>query len=57
MEHLQGMNFPATRNQLIENARKEQGPDTDEVIEVLSNLKKDEYQSPAELMHELGGKD
>jgi hypothetical protein len=54
MEHLQGMNFPASKSELIENARIGHGPDTDEVIRVLSGLKKDRYSSPAELMHEIG---
>lgn len=53
LEHLQGLNFPATKDELIESAKKEQGPDTDEVIEFLFRLKKDRYESPAELMHEM----
>lgn len=53
LEHLEGMNFPATKQEIIENAKLEHGPDTGEVIEFLSRLKKDRYESPAELMHEV----
>ena len=47
-------NFPTSKSKLIENARQELGPDTNEVIDLLSRLKKEEYSTPAELMHEVG---
>lgn len=54
LEHLQGLHFPTSKSKLIENAGQELGPDTNEVIDLLSKLKKEEYSSPAELMHEVG---
>ena len=54
MEHLEGITFPASKSQLIDNARRDQGPDTDQVVDFLGRLKKDHYDSPSELMHEVG---
>lgn len=57
MDHLQGLHFPTSKSKLIENARQELGPDSNEVINLFSKLKKEEYNSPAELMHEVGKMD
>ena len=54
MKHLKGKDFPARKNELIEHAKKSEGPDTDEVLKVLKQLEDKEYHTPAEVMKALG---
>jgi hypothetical protein len=50
---LKGADYPASRESLIELARDNEAPD--EVLDELEeNLGEDEYESPAEVMAELG---
>jgi hypothetical protein len=43
-KYLSGVDYPATKDQLIEHARGKGAPD--EVIEALSSLPDDEYDGP-----------
>jgi hypothetical protein len=43
-KYLSGVDYPATKDQLIEHARKQGAPDG--VIEALSSLPDDEYDGP-----------
>ncbi len=54
MEHIKGIDFPASKNDLVERAREEQGPDTDDVVNALEKLPDRQYNSPADVMHEVG---
>lgn len=56
MKHLKGIKFPVDKNKIVETARHGEGPDTDEVVEVLNNIPEKEYNSPAEIMKEIGKK-
>ncbi len=53
MEHLKGIDFPASKNDLVEHAREEKGSDTDEVVDQLEKLPDRQYNSPADVMHEI----
>ncbi len=53
MEHLKGIDFPARKDDLIERARENEGPDTDEVVNALEKLSDRKYNSPADIMHEI----
>jgi hypothetical protein len=53
---LKGAEYPASREDLIELARDNEAPD--EVVDGLeASLEEDEYDSPAEVMADLGGDD
>jgi hypothetical protein len=54
MKHMKGMDFPAGKKEIIAHARKAPGPNTDEVLEVLNRIADKEYNSPAEVMKEVG---
>ncbi len=54
MEHLKGIEFPARKNDLIERARESKGPDTDAVVNALAKLPDRQFNSPADVMHEIG---
>jgi len=56
MKHLGGVDFPANKQQLIEHARNKDSdaPDTDAVIGVLEQISDKEYDSPAEVLKEVG---
>jgi predicted transcriptional regulator len=54
MKHLKGIDFPVDKKHLIMHAKKAEGPDTDQVIEVLDQIEEKKYNSPAEVMHEVG---
>jgi hypothetical protein len=53
---LKGADYPASRDDLIELAKDNEAPD--EVVDVLEeSLEDDEYESPAEVMADMGGSD
>ncbi len=54
MKHLKGMDFPADKGDLLSHAGNDQGPDTEEVLDVLKQLPDKQYHSPAEVMKEVG---
>ncbi len=53
MQHLKGIEFPAGKRDLVEHAREEEGPDTEEVVKTLEKLPDREYNSPADVTHEV----
>ncbi len=54
MDHLKGIEFPASKNDLVERARETEGPDTEDVVNALEKLPDRRYNSPADVMHEIG---
>ena len=54
MEHLKGLNFPASKNDLVSHAMSGPGPDTEEVVDMLKMLPDMQYHSPTEVMEEYG---
>lgn len=54
MKHTKGLKYPTTKQQIIENARKGPGPDTEEVLKVLEQIPDQEYASPAQIMKAVG---
>ena len=54
MKHLGGINFPASKQDIIDYAKNAEGPDTNEVVKVLEQIDDREYDSPAVVMHEVG---
>ncbi|HEY4428176.1 MAG TPA: DUF2795 domain-containing protein [Solirubrobacteraceae bacterium] len=51
---LRGADYPASRDDLIELARENEAPE-DVVDQLEDGLEDDEYDSPADVMAELGG--
>ncbi len=54
MKHLKGIHFPATKQDILDLARRGEGPDTGQVESVLQKISDKEYQSVAEIMKEIG---
>lgn len=54
MKHLKGTSFPISKDDLVSHIKQGPGPDTDDVVAVTSQLPDKLYNSPAEIMHELG---
>lgn len=58
MHHIAGINFPATKEEIIEIAKShadEDGyPDTSEVLDILQQLPEEEYASPAQILERVG---
>ena len=54
MKHIKGLHFPASRDEIVENAKKASGPDTSDVVEILGKLPEREYSSPPEILKEVG---
>jgi len=58
MRHLKGIHFPASKNQILDIAKKNQGraemPDTNQVIGVLQKMDDREYTSVADIMKQIG---
>lgn len=54
MKHLAGISFPASKEDIIQRAKHGQGPDTEEVVEVLDKIEEREYGGVQEIMKEIG---
>lgn len=54
MSHLKGIDFPASKADILRTARGGQGPDTSTVLDVLQRIDDREYNSPAEVMKQIG---
>lgn len=50
-KHLKGMNYPASKNDLVEHARGQDAPD--EILALLEDMPEREYGSPAEVTKEV----
>jgi hypothetical protein len=55
MKHMKGISFPADKKKILAHAKGAPGPDTKEVMDVLKDITEKTYNSPAEVMKELGG--
>lgn len=56
MRHLKGIHFPASKTTIIDVAQNGPGPDTIEVVAVLSIITDKSYDSPAEIMRAVSKK-
>lgn len=54
MKHMKGIDFPANKEKLIEHAKEAPGPDTQDVVEILEQIADRTYETPAEVMKEVG---
>jgi hypothetical protein len=54
MKHLSGINFPADKQSIIEQAKRGEGPDTNEVVQFLEQIPEREYGGPQEILKEYG---
>jgi hypothetical protein len=54
MSHLKGIDFPASKADILRMARGGEGPDTPKVLSVLQQIDDREYNSPAEIMKQIG---
>ncbi len=54
MRRLHDMKFPARKLDLIEHARHSAGPDTKEVVEALEGIEDRSYNTPGEVLREVG---
>ena len=54
MQHLKGMGYPADKKKILSHAKKGPGPDTKDVMQVLEQIEEKTYNSPAEIMKEVG---
>jgi len=54
MKHLKKIHFPADKTKILTHAQKGPGPDTRDVIEILNRIPDKNYNSPAEIMREIG---
>ncbi len=54
MKHLKGIDFPSDKKKVMEHAKNAEGPDTEDVLEILKQLPEKTYHSPAEIMKEVG---
>jgi hypothetical protein len=54
MKHIKGIHFPASKDDILEIAKKGPGPDTDKVLSVLEKISDQEYNSPAEILKAIG---
>lgn len=51
-KHLKGTSYPASKQDLVRRAQSNQAPD--DVLEMIRQLPKDSYDSPAEVMRSFG---
>lgn len=54
MKHLKGLDFPANKSKLLSYAKRGEGPDTDDVLDILQQIPDKNYSSPADVMKEVG---
>ena len=57
MKHIKGISFPADKQQLLEQAKKGEGPDTRDVVQFLEKLPDREYGGVQEVTKEIGAVD
>ncbi len=54
MKHIKGTSFPTSKREIVQRAKVGPGPDTRDVVDVLNKIEDKEYNSPAEIMKEIG---
>lgn len=52
MKHTKGLKYPTSKAQIISQAQKGPGPDTDQIVELLNKIPDKSYGSPAEIVKE-----
>jgi hypothetical protein len=57
MKHLGGIDFPADKQTILEQAKRGDGPDTQEVVEFLEKIPDREYGGPQEILKEYSNAD
>lgn len=57
MKHLSGIDFPADKQSIIDQAKRGEGPDTQEVMDFLEQIPDREYGGPQEILKEYGNVD
>ena len=54
MKHLSGVHFPAGKQDILDQARQSSAPDSGQVLDVLRQIDDREYDSPAEILKQVG---
>ena len=54
MKHLKGIEVPVEKDDILSHAKQGPGPDTQEVLEILEQIDDKTYNSPTEIMKEVG---
>lgn len=57
MKHLKGVDFPASKQEIVSHAKQGDGPDTQDVVSVLSKIDERQYDSPADIMKQIGNEE
>jgi hypothetical protein len=52
MQHLKGVDFPASKEELLDHAKQTEGKDTQDMIAFFERLPNKEFDSPADLLQE-----
>jgi hypothetical protein len=53
LKHIGGIDFPASKEDIVEHARKGSGPDTEQVVDFLESIPEREYGGPQEILKEM----
>ncbi|MGE5398863.1 MAG: DUF2795 domain-containing protein [Ignavibacteriales bacterium] len=53
-QHLKGLDFPANKNRIISFCRENHSPGNDQVLSILERIPDKNYNSPADVMKEVG---
>jgi hypothetical protein len=54
MKHLKGLDFPCRKNDIVSFAEHGEGPDTNDVLQILQKIPDKSYNSPRDVMKEVG---
>lgn len=54
LKHIKGLDFPASRQEIIDYAKEHGGSETGDVIKALNRIPDRTYETPAGIMHEIG---
>jgi len=54
MRHLKGTHFPVSKTEIMDHVESGPGSDTQDVLDIVKQIPDREYESPAEVMHEIG---
>lgn len=54
MKHMKGTHFPISKQALVDHIKNGPGPDTEEVLGIVEKMPDREFNSPAEIMKEIG---
>jgi hypothetical protein len=54
MKHMKGIHFPIDKDGILDHVKNGPGPDTNDVVDVLNKIENKKYNSPAEILKEVG---